>query len=62
LTPNSSQMISKFGEGGITHPQAVYHPLLEAISVELHVAWHKDDRSPLVQTFLQPVCEVREDT
>jgi len=53
-------LVSPWTPSGITHPQVVYHPLLEAMPVELHVAWRKDERSPLVQTFLQVVREVRE--
>jgi DNA-binding transcriptional LysR family regulator len=48
-------LVSPWTPQGITHPQVVYRPLLEAIPAELHVVWQKDDCSPLVQTFLQVV-------
>jgi DNA-binding transcriptional LysR family regulator len=53
-------LMSPWTPQGITHPQVVYRPLLEALPVELHVLWRKGERSPLVQTFLQVVREVRE--
>lgn len=53
-------LLSPWTPQGMTHPPVVYRPLLEAMSVELHVVWRKDERSPLVQAFLQVVREVRE--
>ena len=53
-------LVSPWTPQGITHPQVTYRPLLEDMPVELYVVWRKDERSPLVQTFLQVVREVRE--
>jgi hypothetical protein len=42
-------------------PEVVYRPLLgSSYTLELHLVWRKDDSSPLMQTFLQVVHEVRE--
>lgn len=52
-------LLTSWTPQGITNPQVVYRPLLETMPIELHVIWRKDECSPLVQTFLQVVREVR---
>jgi DNA-binding transcriptional LysR family regulator len=54
-------LVSSWLSQGIAHPQVVYRSLLNVgFSPELHILWRKDDRSPLVQKFLQVVRGVRE--
>jgi DNA-binding transcriptional LysR family regulator len=53
--------ITEWTQRHLSVPGVVYRPLLGPnATFELHMLWRKQERSPLVQTFLQVVREVRE--
>lgn len=54
-------LLTQWSEQSLPHQAIVYRPLVDVTyQAELHVLWRKEERSPLVQAFLQVVREVSE--